>query len=269
MAIQNSINASYPVNTESGGTGVISPTEHGVMVAQGSSPITTKVLTDGQLLIGSTGNDPVAASLSGGTNINITGGAGSVTVGLNGQVAVANGGTGLGTLPLNQILIGNGTGNVNSIGLNNGQIVIGATGGAPLAGTLTAGFGINISNGTNSITISSTGIMPTVTVTGTTQTLSVNTKYLAANATGVTFTLPATSAVGDEILIMAKGPLPLGSWTIAQLTGQTIYYGNQTTTTGTGGSISTTQARDTLRLMCVTANTEWQVMSSQGNMNVV
>ncbi len=72
------------ISTTYGGTGVSNPTAHGIMVAEGSSPVTPIVLTNGQLLIGSTGVDPVAATLTAGTGITITNGAGSVSIASNG-----------------------------------------------------------------------------------------------------------------------------------------------------------------------------------------
>lgn len=74
MATNNAIN-----------TPVITTTNHGIMVGQGSAATTTKVLTDGQLLIGSTGNDPVAAGLTAGAGITITPASGSITVASNGS----------------------------------------------------------------------------------------------------------------------------------------------------------------------------------------
>ena len=71
---------STPVSTANGGSGVSSPTAHGILVAEGASAFTPIVLTNGQLLIGSTGADPAAASLTAGTGISITPGAGSITI---------------------------------------------------------------------------------------------------------------------------------------------------------------------------------------------
>lgn len=65
-------------------TPVIDVTNHGIMVGQGTSSTTTKVLTNGQLLIGSTGVDPAIASLSAGTGITVTPGAGSITIATSG-----------------------------------------------------------------------------------------------------------------------------------------------------------------------------------------
>lgn len=75
-----------------GGLGVASPTAHGILVAEGSSAATPLTLTNGQLLIGSSSSDPVAATLTAGANITITNGAGSITI-------ASSGGSGSGCVP--------------------------------------------------------------------------------------------------------------------------------------------------------------------------
>lgn len=85
----------FPIPPASGGTGVASPTAHTIPIAEGSSNFNfIGPLTNGQLLIGSTGADPAAALPTNGTNISWTGGAGTLTANLTGQVALTNGGTG-------------------------------------------------------------------------------------------------------------------------------------------------------------------------------
>lgn len=70
-----------PLSPTSGGTGVSNPTAHALPVAEASSAFTfVGPLTNGQLLIGSTGLDPVAANLSAGPGVSISGGAGSITI---------------------------------------------------------------------------------------------------------------------------------------------------------------------------------------------
>lgn len=69
-----------------GGTGVASPTAHTLPIAAGSSNFTFLTLTNGQLLIGSTGADPVPATLTGGTGISIATGAGSITISSTGEI---------------------------------------------------------------------------------------------------------------------------------------------------------------------------------------
>lgn len=88
MATNNSINSTFPVDPVSaakGGTGLASPTIHGILVAEGASPANPIVLTDGQVLIGSTGLDPVAATLTAGTGISIAAAAGSITISQSGS----------------------------------------------------------------------------------------------------------------------------------------------------------------------------------------
>lgn len=68
-----------------GGTGVSDPTAHTIPIAEGSANFNfVGPLTNGQLLIGSTGLDPVAASITAGTGITVTPGAGSITIAATG-----------------------------------------------------------------------------------------------------------------------------------------------------------------------------------------
>jgi len=149
----------------------------------------------------------------------------------------------------------------------NGQLLIGNTTGNTLAkATLTSGTGINITNGTGSITIASSGADIWVDETGASVTMAANTGYTSDDgASLVTFTLPATAAIGDWIEINGKGS---GGWTLIEGTGQSIHIGNQTSTTTTG-SLSSTNQWDCVRLRCVTANTVFTVVSAVGNLTVV
>lgn len=152
--------------------------------------------------------------------------------------------------------------------LTNGQLIVGSTGSTPVAATLTAGTGITVTNGAGTITIASTAATSNwVVVSGTTQTIAVDTSYIANNAGLVTFTLPATSNVGDEFIVNGLGA---GGWKIAQNAGQNIRIGSSVTTTGTGGSINSTNQFDSAAFVCVVANTTWmQNGAPQGNINFV
>ena len=64
-----------------GGTGVSNPTAHTIPIAEGASNFSfLGPLTNGELLIGNTGNDPTPATLIAGTNIMISNAAGSITI---------------------------------------------------------------------------------------------------------------------------------------------------------------------------------------------
>ncbi len=103
-------------------------------------------------------------------------------------------------------------------------------------------------------------------VTGTSQAMAVSNGYILNNAALVTATLPATAAVGDVMEIVGKGA---GGWRLAQNAGQTVHFGNQNTTTGAGGSLSSTNRYDCIAIICTTANTDFVIKSSIGNLTVV
>src|SRR3990172_1036165 len=88
-----------PTEAAKGGTGLTSITDGGIMLGSGTGPVTvTAQPTNGQLLIGSTGVDPVLAALTEGANVTITNGAGTITV-------AAAGGSGPGNGDLTQFMV--------------------------------------------------------------------------------------------------------------------------------------------------------------------
>ncbi len=76
----NAIDAPLPISAANGGSGVASPTVHGVLLAEGSSAYTSLVLGAGQVLIGTTASDPSATTLTNGTGISISSASGSITI---------------------------------------------------------------------------------------------------------------------------------------------------------------------------------------------
>lgn len=97
--------------------------------------------------------------------------------------------------------------------------------------------------------------------------LVANMNYVTDNgASIVNYTLPVTAAFGSVIQISGKSA---GGWAIAQNSGQSINLGSLTTTVGVGGSLAATNQYDYVRLLCVTANTLWNVIGSIGNITIV
>ena len=96
--------------------------------------------------------------------------------------------------------------------------------------------------------------------------MAINNGYVANNAGLVTLTLPAVAAFGSVIRVAGKGA---GGWLIAQNAGQTIFYGATSTTPGAGGSLASTLPNHCVELVCITANNDWEVLSSVGNLTVV
>ena len=171
-----------------------------------------------------------------------------------GLVPATKGGTGLSTTPTNgQLLIGNSSTSTYALS------------------TLTAGSNITITNAPGAITIASTGGSGANYLTWSNTAVSVNpmvvsTGYIANNASRLTFTLPTTAAAGT---VLAVAGLGAGGWTIAQNAGQNIIFSGSSTTTGTGGSLSSALQYDSLQLLCLVANTTWSVITSVGNITIV
>lgn len=267
MTTQNAVNSTYPFSVANGGTGLATITAHGIMVGEGTSAVNPIVLTNGQMLIGSTGADPAAATItSTGSTITVTPGAGTLNIDLASPVTVAHGGTGLTSITAHGILIGEGTSAITPIVLTAGQVLIGTTSGDPAGATLTQGTGITITSASGSITVASTsaagGGFVWNDTTGTSATIVAGNAYVSDNAALVTFTLPATAAFGDSFLIAGKGA---GGWKLAQAAGQQIDFGSVATTSGTSGYLSSTNQFDVVRVTCVTANTQFIAYAAQGN----
>ena len=78
-----SLDTALPVG--SGGTGASTLTDGGVLVGSGTGAVTSLgQATNGQLVVGSTGADPVLATLTGGSNITVTNTAGAISIAATG-----------------------------------------------------------------------------------------------------------------------------------------------------------------------------------------
>jgi hypothetical protein len=84
MATNNAVNIASAGLVKYDGAGTfagVAVTNHSPLVGAASNGITSiGPLTNGQLLIGSTGADPVAAALTAGSGVSISNGAGSITI---------------------------------------------------------------------------------------------------------------------------------------------------------------------------------------------
>ena len=154
------------------------------------------------------------------------------------------------------ILVGTGSGTFTALTVGTNDFVLTADSGQT-SGVKWAAASSSVSPG---------GVGSWVDVTGTTQAMAVNTGYIADNAGLVTMTVPSTAAQGTVLRVAGNGA---GGWLIAQNASQNIKIGNQTTTTGAGGSLASTNRYDQLELLCTVANTTWVAMSGWGNITVV
>jgi len=82
----DSLSLTTPLPVASGGTGLSSASNSAALLStNGGVPVWSSSLTNGQLIIGSTGATPVAASLTAGSGVTITPGAGSITISATGS----------------------------------------------------------------------------------------------------------------------------------------------------------------------------------------
>jgi hypothetical protein len=122
--------------------------------------------------------------------------------------------------------------------------------------------------GTSTLTITVPGSVFTwnvITSANNVQQISVQNGYITKGAMSCIMLLPASANIGDTFEILGYGNL----WQLTQNAGQTIFYGKAQTTSGVGGSLTATMIKDRIEVICVTANTEFDVTTSIGNITVV
>jgi len=240
-------------------------TAHGVLIGEGSSSIAaTTPGTNGQLLVGSTGADPVFATLgSSGSTITVTGGSGTLNIDVTAPLNVAHGGTGATSLTAHGVLVGEGTSAITPLAVGTtGQTLMGSTGADPaftsspsFAGSVTAATGLTVTAGgaaiTGTTTINNSGA--SVTTIGTGGTGAVNIGNATGN-TAVTGSLTTTTTLTATLgaITATNGNLVLGT------AGNKINSTSVGTTTAAGansfGSVALVGGTATVATTAVTAN---------------
>jgi hypothetical protein len=227
-------------------------TDHSVQLGNSGGSLTSlSVGTNGQILVGGTAADPSWVTPTVDTGLTLTTNSTTLLYGLTIPVVVTSGGTGIITTTAYAPICGGTT----------------ATGAwqAASTGLSTSGYFL-MSNGASAVPSWASVRIPYTEVTGTSQNAAVDNGYILNNAALVTLTLPSTAAVGTVIPVVGKGA---GGWKVAQNASQVIHIGSADTTTGTGGSLNSTNRYDCVDLVCVTANTDFVVRNQQGNINYV
>jgi hypothetical protein len=140
QAVLDSLALDTALPVASGGTGAATLTDGGVLLGSGTGAVTALgQATNGQLVIGSSGADPVLATLTGGANITVTNSAGGISIAASGlgsgtvqSVSATGTENGL-TLSSDgdtvdpTITLGGALANVTNSQLSNSSITIGST----------------------------------------------------------------------------------------------------------------------------------------------
>lgn len=215
------------------------------------SGVVTSVSGTSNRITSSGGATPVidiAATYVGQTSITTLG---TITTGTWTATAIdaTHGGTNQTTWTTGDLLYASGSNTLAKLGIGSTGNVLTVAAGVPSWAAPSGGGGITWTN-----------------VTGTSQAMAINSGYVANNAGLVTLTLPSTAAVGSVIQVMGAGA---GLWKIAQNASQLIRFGNVTTTTGTGGSLSAQLQFDSVQLVCIVADTTWSTFAPSATLSYV
>lgn len=157
----------------------------------------------------------------------------------------------------------------NSTDPDDGMVLIGNTATSkPVWANITSTDGsVVVTNGANSINLSTAGGANWIEVNANTA-MNPTDAYSIKSALGipVVMTLPAVAAFGTIIEITGNST---DLYTIAQGANQQIQFDAVATTLGAGGSLTSTQPFQSIKLVCTTANLIWNVLSSTGNFTIV
>jgi hypothetical protein len=191
-------------------------------------------------------------TFTGGTTGLTFSGSGSTET-LTGTLVVANGGSGRATATAYAVICGGTTStaahqSIASVGTSGQVLTSNGAGALPTFQTASSG-------GTSWSVITAD------------QTAVINNGYICNKASTLVLTLPTTAVVGSVIEVTGINTA-LG-WQIAQGSGQQIFFGNVSTTSGATGTLTSSAIRDSIKIVCVVADTTWNVLSSIGNITYV
>lgn len=220
------------------GAGTITVANTGVTSAVAGTGIGVSSGT-GDVTISNTG----VTSIAGTTNqITVSASTGAVTLSLPASVTTTN--LTLSGLAANTLVYANASKQLTSVALTNGQLLIGSTGDAPVAATITAGTGISVSNGAGTITIGNTGVtsvglsLPSMfDVTGSpVTTTGTLTATLASQTANTVFAGPSGSAGTPSFRSLVYDDLPIKMYTENYTSGSNTVTGMNSVGIGTGAS---------------------------------
>lgn len=167
------------------------------------------------------------------------------------------------------VLVGAAASSIAALSVgSNGQVLLGSTGANPAFGTLTTSTGLAFTTGAASLALDvKSGGFAVTPVAGASQALASQTSFIANDSALTTFTLPATSAVGDIINVIGSA-LNTGGWKITYSTNQIIWGPAGSSTITTGNAATGAAAAQTATIMCVVANTTWVIIANSGTITL-
>ena len=244
----------------------------GALSFDGSGALITSIDTDLSSVSGA--HDTLVTAKAAKAYADSVGGGGTSDLSdVTNTLAVANGGTGATSLTDGGVLLGSGTNAVTSTAvLGAGELLIGDASGDPTVATLTAGDGIDITNGSGSITIAAEdssasnkgavivagGTDCTVTYSSGTATVAVD-DLAAAKITSGTFAdarISSSSVVAHQGNLTGTGALDSGSISSVFVAIDNGSSGYTTTGAATVGTVLATQDNNGESLPIVAKNAD-------------
>ena len=187
------------------------------------------------------------------------------------DIPVADGGLGVSTITAHNLLVGDGVNPVNEIAAGtDGMVLLGSTGADPVFASLTSTGGtIEFTTGAGTLNVESLGAggITWSIITADLDPMVVGNGYICNKAGLLTLTLPTTAAAGTVLRV--TGMNTDAGWKVAQSANQQIHFSGSSTTIGAGGSLASTLKRDSIELVCVVADLEWNITSAVGNITIV
>jgi len=257
--VGNQFSLISPVSVANGGTGTGTAPTNGQLLIGNGTGYTLATLTDGTAISITEGAGSITISNTGVTSltgtaneVSVSASTGAITVGLPDDVTIANSLTVSTLTPNGAVYPTTGGLLTSTAALTDGQILIGDTSGAPVASTLTAGSNISITNGAGSITIATinNGTVTSVDVSGGTTGLTTSGGPITSSGT---ITLAGTVNTGhggtgltsigtaDQVLGVNSAGTALEYKTIAAGTGISVTPGANVLTIANTGVLSFSQ----------------------------
>jgi hypothetical protein len=198
----------------------------GAVYADAKKNLVSTDLTNGQLLIGSSGADPVGASITPGSGIAVVGGPGSITISSTGTGPVMG--------PANSVAYFNNAGILTGSNLTDGELLIGSSFGPdPVSATITGTANqVIVTNGNGSITLSAP------------QSIGPGSSPTFANVTDSGLTPDGAVYAGAAGLISSTGAMTDGQLLI----GSSIGVPTAATLTGTLHQVNVTNGHNSITL---------------------
>lgn len=212
------------------GVTVTGATANTVALFGASQQLQSLALSNGQLVMGSTGALPVAALPLGTANqIIVTPGPGSLTFSLAPAINVSS--LVLSGIGADMVLFTNGSDIVQGLSLSDGQLIIGVTGGAPVAAALTGTPNeVIVALGAGSVTLS------TPQPIATTSNVQFNSLILGGGTINATLYLDSNKNVASVVLL--SGQVLIGSNGSAPVANYITGTPNEVLVASTAGAIT-------------------------------